>query len=108
MAEHTVLRSVHADTTADASDDVNLVQRWSRIEVTNRGATNPLYVTFDGSTPEAEADDSTYVGAGDTVTSLAFSVEGVTATYSGNETKVRHRVRIAADADVPFSIEGLT
>ena len=99
MAAYSEIRSKTATLSTTTVDTVTLGQPWDRIEVANHDAAQPLYVTFDGSTPTAAGDDTSYVGPNQSIV-----VKAPQLVVSGSS--VPHKVSIIGSGNV-YTVEGL-
>lgn len=67
MAAYQVARSKHATLTAATVDTVTFQERHPAVEVVNRATTGDIYFTVDGTTPVSAANDTYYVGPGQSI-----------------------------------------
>lgn len=65
MAAYSVTKAKHATLGAATVDTVTLAGSGSNIRVRNRGSSNPLSFTVDGSTPTALGDDTYFAAPGE-------------------------------------------
>jgi hypothetical protein len=94
MASYTATRIKHATLTAATVDTVTLAADYPRVEVTNRDATNPLYVRLDGAAPTVAGDD-TLVVPPNTYRVLEVATAGNTV------------VKLISAGAAPYSVTGL-
>lgn len=88
MASYSVTKSKHATLTTTTVDTVTFSQQWSRIEVINRSSSGePLYITTNGDTPVAEANNTDIVMPGEAVL-LNCETETVKIIGDGNDYSV--------------------
>lgn len=67
MASYTVAKAKHATLVASTVDSVTLSLDFGSVEILNRSTTDTIYATVDGSTPVVAADDTIFVGPGQSV-----------------------------------------
>lgn len=83
MASYSVAKAAHPTLTTTTVDTVTLTQAWNRVEVANRSGAATLWVTTDGSTPVAAADNIEFVPPGTTL--VLVDMDGsVTLKILGN------------------------
>ena len=83
MASYSVRSGVHKTLTSTTADVITLTKRWREVIITNYDGTNKLYVTFDGTTPVALADN-TYVVPANSWKSFRFRNTVQTVSVVGN------------------------
>jgi hypothetical protein len=94
MASYSAARSKHATLTASAVDTVTLGADWNTVEVTNRSATDPIYVTTNNAAPTVAGDDTFVVPAGG-YRVLEVPTAGSTV------------VKLISGGNAPYSVTGL-
>jgi hypothetical protein len=100
MAAYAEIRSKTATLDTTTVDTVTLGQPWDRIEVANHDTVEPLYVTFDGTTPTAAGDDCSYIGPGQSIVVKAPQLNSELGTT------IWHKVSVIGSGNV-YTVEGL-
>ena len=84
MASYSVARSKHATLVAATADDVTFTTVRTSCEVKNRGTAGDIYFTVNGDAPVSAADDTFYVGPGESlVVAMSASAQVVKLISAG-------------------------
>jgi hypothetical protein len=103
MATISKLKSVHTSLSTTTVDIVNLLQFWDAIEVSNRDATNHMYMTYNGVSPTAAGDNTEIIEAG---TTKIFPAYKVTGGIPGDTSNPCHQIRVIGSGNA-YSVIGV-
>lgn len=95
MASYNVLRSKHATLVAATVDTVTFNQEWRAVEVKNRATSGDIYFRTDGTNPVVGADDTLFLGPGESL---------VVDFPSGSP----DAVKLISAGTPPYSVTGVT
>lgn len=103
MATLNKTKSVHTTLSTTVVDTINLLQFWDAIEISNRDATQHMYMTYNGDTPTALGDNTEIIEAG---TTKIFPAYKPTGGVPGSTSTPCHQIKVIGSGNL-YSVTGV-